>query len=377
MTKATIALSLIVILLAACGPADTEVQPVAIDGAELESFADEFFPAQMERLHIPGVSFVLVQSGEIVLSRGYGSANLDTGSPISQTTVMRIGSVSKPFVATAVMQLVEQGKLDLNSDVNEYLSAFQLEDSYSEPVTLAQLLTHTAGFEDPPYATSIDPRQVQPLSEHLAANMPPRTHRPGQDFLYSSYGYALAALVVEDVSGLPFDQYVARNIFQPLGMVQSGYLLAPPVPEKMATGYFYQEGRQVPQPVDYDDDYPGGSIISTAEDMSHFLLAHLQDGCFKDACILQATTVAEMHQRQAKTPFERQNVTLGFVEGLEDGQRFLGHSGAIRGFGTSLNLMPDHDLGYFFSFNEECYQTSACEIVSAFRQQFLARFFSD
>jgi CubicO group peptidase (beta-lactamase class C family) len=378
VTRGAIVLLIIAILLAACHAADHEVEPVEMDPVELESFTDEFFSTQMQTLRIPGLSFVLVQNGEIVLARGYGYADLETDNTISaETTVMRIGSVSKLFVATAVMQLVEQGELDLHTDVNHYLTALQLEDTFPEPVTLAHLLTHTAGFEDPPYATHTDPQQVQPLDEHLAGNMPPRTHPPGKDFVYSNYGYALAALVVEEVSGTPFDLYVAQNIFEPLGMTQSHYLLAPPLPENMATGYFYQDGVQIPQPMDYDDDYPAGSIVTSAEDMSHFILAHLQDGCYQGACILQAATVADMHQRQAETPYKGQHVTFGFTEGLQEGQRLLGHSGAIGGFGSSLNLMPAHDLGYFFSFNEECYQTSACEIVSAFRTQFLEHFFSD
>ena len=378
MTKATVALLLILTLLPACGPADHEIEAVAIGPAELESFSDQFFPAQMEKLHIPGVSLIVVQDGRIILAKGYGYADLAMGSAISaETSVMRIGSISKLFVATAVMQLVEQGELDLGTDVNRYLMALQLEDTFPQPVTLAHLLTHTAGFEDPPYATYTDPHKVQPLSDHLAEKMPPRTHPPGKEFIYSSYGYALAALIVEEVTGIPFDQYVEEKIFRPLGMTHSRYLLDPPLPENLTTGYFYQDDVQAPQPVDYDEDYPGGSIVSTAEDMSHFMLAHLQDGCYQGGCILQASTVAEMQQRQAKTPYEGQNVALGFVEGLQDGQRLLGHSGAISGFGSILDLLPAHNLGYFFSFNEECYQTSACEIISAFRTQLLERFFSD
>ena len=351
---------------------------MAIDPAELELFCDQFFPAQMEKLHIPGVSLIVVQDGKVVVAKGYGYADLATDSPMSaEASVMRIGSVSKLFVATAVMQLVEQGKLDLDTDVNHYLTAFQLKDTFPQPVTLAQLLTHTAGFEDPPYATFTDPHEVQPLGEHLAEKMLLRTHEPGKEFIYSNYGYALAGLIVEEVSGSPFDQYVEEKIFRPLGMTHSHYLLALPLPENLATGYFYQDGVQVPQAVDYDDDYPGGSIVSTAEDMSHFMLAHLQDGCYQGGCVLQASTVTKMQQRRAKTPYEGQNVALGFVEGLQDGQRLLGHSGAIRGFGSILDLLPEHNLGYFFSFNEECWQTSACEIISAFRTQLLERFFSD
>jgi CubicO group peptidase (beta-lactamase class C family) len=364
------------LLLLACTPARPPGEPVVIDPAELQAFADAFFPKQMKALQIPGLAFAFVQGGEVIYAQGYGYADLETEAPVdADSNVMRIGSVSKLFVATAVMQLVEQGRLDLQADVNHYLTAFTLADTFPEPTTLAQLLTHTAGFEDPPYTSNTDPGQVQPLGAFLAANMPPRTHRPGEVYAYSNYGYALAALVVEEVSGTPFDRYVDQNIFQPLGMTQSSYLLAPPLPENLATGYQVQEGVQVPQPMDYDSDYPGGSIVSTAEDISHFIVAHLGDGCYQGACILQPATLAEMHQAQAATPYEGQSATFGFVEAINDQVRLIGHSGAIRGFASNLNLLPEHDMGYFFAFNEECYQTSACQILSEFRQQFLKRFF--
>lgn len=363
-------------LVAACGPADRQIQPVTIDPDELEAFADKFFPLQMERLEIPGLSFVLVQHGEVVLAKGYGYASLEDALPISaEATVMRIGSVSKTFVATAVMQLVEQGELDLHNDVNRYITTFQLEETYPQPVTLAHLLTHTSGIQDPPYQSSTDPSQVPPLGTYLAESMPPRTSAPGETFLYSNHGYALAAYIVEEASGLPFDQYVTERILQPLGMAHSGYLLGTPLPENLAVGYFYEDGTQNPQAVDYDGTYPGGSLVSTATDMAKFMLAHLNEGCYQDLCILQPSTVAEMHRQQADTPFEGQAAAYGFVDARQDGQRLLGHSGAIRGFGNSLNLLPDHNLGYFFSFNEECYQTSACEVISAFRNEFLERFF--
>lgn len=371
-------------LLVACRPADNETEPVVIysepvviDPLELEAFADAFFPAQMEELHIPGVTFIFIQDGEILLAKGYGYADLEKGIPVSpDATVMRIGSISKLFVATAVMQLVEQGQLDLHTDVNEYLTTFQLENTFRQPVTLAHLLTHTAGFEDPPYSSNTDPTIVQPLGPYLAEFMPPPTDPPGQAFRYSNHGYALAAYIVEQVSGLSFDRYVAEHILRPLGMTRSGYLLSPPLPEGLAVGYFYEDGAQVPQPMDYDHDYPGGSMVSTAHDMAKFMLAHLQEGCYQEACILQPSTVAEMQQQQAETPYEGQNVTYGFAEKLQNGPRLIGHSGAIRGFGNIMDLLPEHNMGYFISFNEECYQTSACEIIPAFRERLLEQFFT-
>ena len=363
------------LLLFACQAAGKPAKLVVIDPVELQAFADTFFREQMEKLHIPGVSFIFIQGSEVVYARGYGYANLETETSINaDSSVVRIGSVSKPFVATAVMQLVEQGKLDLYTDINRYLQTFQLKSTFPEPVTLAHLLTHTAGFQDPPYFTYTDPTKVQPLGPFLASNMPSPTNPPGEIFSYSSYGYALAALIVEEVSGTPFDQYVEQNILSPLKMTHSSYLLSPPLPKHMVTGYQYRDGKQIPQPVDYDDDYPGGSIISTAEDMSHFMLAHLGDGCYQGACILKPTTLTEMHQRQADTPYEGQYVTFGFTEGILDGQRLLGHSGAIRGFGSILDLLPELDAGYFFSFNAECLETSACQIIPDFRNQFLEWF---
>ncbi len=354
---------------------NTHAQQITVDPQELERFADEFFAGQMAERHIPGLTFVAVQKGQPLVAKGYGLADMEKQISFAENTVVRIGSVSKLFVATAVMQLVEQGKLDMHTNVNQYLTTFQIDDNFPTPVTLAHLLTHTGGFEDPRYRSNTDPASVQPLGPYLAEYMPPRASPPGQVFCYSNHAYALAAYVVEQVSGIPFDQYVEENILHPLGMERSGYLLSPPMPAGLGVGYSYEDGTHIPQPIDYDSDYPGGSLISTAADMAKFMLAHLRDGCYQDRCILQPATIADMHQQQATTPYDGQNVTYGFVEGIKNDQRLIGHSGAIRGFGSILDLLPKHNLGYFFSFSLECLDSSACEIIPKFREQFLDRFF--
>lgn len=374
--RATLAVIVMALALAPASCHRVPAGPVELDPAELESFVDAFFAKEMEERHIPGVTFIFVQDGDVLLAKGYGSADLEAGLPVDPlASVVRIGSVSKLFVATAVMQLVERGQVNLETDVNRYLTTLRLEDTYPQPVTLAHLLTHTGGFEDPPYASNTDPALVGPMAGYLAAHMPPRTSPPGGVFRYSNHGYALAALVVEQVSGQPFEQYVEENIFRPLAMGQTRYLVAPPLPEGLAAGYLYEGGRQVRQPVDWDSDWPGGSAVSTAADMARFMLAHLQEGCHQGTCILQPATLARMHERQGATPYKGQAVTYGFAEATVRGQRLIGHSGAIRGFGSILTLMPEHHLGYFFSFNSECLGTTACGIVGAFRQQFIRRFF--
>ena len=383
MKKIVYVILFVLFLLPACQPVQTtQTDMVTIDPVDLARFADKFFAKQMDKLDIPGVVFIFVQDDEVIYAKGYGFANLEQKTPMdAANTVVRIGSISKSFVATAVMQLVEQGKLDLHADVNQYLTTFQLEDIYPEPVTLAHLLTHTAGFEDPPYATSTDPATIRPLREYLTVNMPSRTHAPGDVYIYCSHGYDLAALIVEEVSGVPFVEYMEQNIFKPLGMEHTQYLLAPPMPENLAIGYFYEKGSflqksvQIPQPMDYDNSYPSGSMVSTASDMAHFLTAQLQSGCYTGVCILRPETIAQMHTAQVPTSREEQKATFGFVERPLVGQRLLGHSGAIKGFGDMLEFFPEQGFGYFLSFNEECWQTSACAIIQEFREQFSEHFF--
>lgn len=351
-------------------------EPGPIDADELEAFTDHFFSEQIEELHIPGLIFVCVQDGQVLLAKGYGNADLEQGIPFDpDETAVRIGSVSKLFVATAVMQLVERGELDLHTDVNQYLSAFQLDDNYPEPVTLAHLLTHSGGFDYPPYWTTTDPTEVQPLGPYLTEHMPPRIIPPGEVLAYSSHGYDLAAYIVEKVSGIPFDQYVEENTLQILGMTQSGYLLSPPKQDVLAMGYAYDGEVQIPQPIDYDPGYASGSFVSTAADMAKFMLAHLQNGCYQDTCILQPETIAMMQQQQFTNHPRLAGWTYGFSEGFENNQRWIGHGGAIRGFGSDLTLLPAHNLGYFFSFNQECWQTGACKITQRFREQFFDHFF--
>ncbi len=361
--------------LASCQGSGVPAKSAVIERARLAQFTDDFFPLRMETLGIPGLCFVLVEDGAVVLSMGYGVADIASGERLDpDSTLMRIGSVSKPFVAVAVMQLAEAGRVSLDVDINRYLKSMQVQSDFTTPVTLAHLLTHTAGFDDPPYVSNTDPASVRPLAQFLADSMPPVTRMPGTSFTYSNYGYALAALVVEEVSGQPFDRYVLDQILRPLQMSDTGYLLAPPVPGKIATGYKLVAGAQEPQPIDYDGDYPGGSIVSTAADMSHFLVALADGGCYQGACILRASSVAEMFEARAETPYEGQRVTYGFVQGVSGGQLLLGHSGAIRGFGSLLGILPDPEIGYFFSFNEECYETSACDIIPEFRTAFAGRY---
>ena len=359
--------------LSACKPETRDSQERTAEN--VEAFADEFFARAMREHLIPGVSLVVVNDGEIQIAKGYGFANREMQTPIDPyETVMRIGSISKLFIATAVMQLVEQGALDLHHDINQYLQGSQVivDNRYPEPVTLAHLLTHTSGFGET-WQPSTNPEDYPSLGGYLAENMPDRLSSPGAEWLYSGHGMALAAYVVEVVSGEPFDQYIQIHILQPLHMDKSRYVLDSSMPHGLAQGYAYENWAYVPQPMDYYGDYPSASLVTTAGDMAKFMLAYLNNGCVGDECILKPETIELMQSEQIQT--KEGGHAFGFVQGFWNGERLVGHSGAIRGFGAIMDLIPERDMGYFFAFNLECLDSSACEMIPEFRTAFMDLFF--
>jgi len=214
------------------------------DPKELEAFLDALLNEWMEKAHIPGLVFVLVKGDEVLFAKGYGYADVENKKAvIPDKTIFRVGSVSKLFTATAVMQMYEQGLLQPNTDVNRYLRSFQLDEDYPEPVTMAGLLTHTAGFRGGAIGSSIrDESEVMPLKEYVAASKIPRAMPPGQVINYSNYGYNLAGYLVEEISGIPFAEYIDRNILKPLGMEHSRFDLKPDQAPEPAQSYSFVNG---------------------------------------------------------------------------------------------------------------------------------------
>jgi CubicO group peptidase (beta-lactamase class C family) len=341
------------------------------DPKELESFLDKFIIEKMEEYHIPGLVFVLVKDDEIFFTKGYGYADLDKKIPVKpDETLFRVGSVSKLFTATAAMQLYEQGHLDLNTNVNEYLKLFKLEENYPKPVTVANLLAHTAGFRGRAigYLTLRESDRI-PLSEFLAANVPPRALPPGSVISYSNHGFYLAGHLVEEISGVPFAQYVADSILLPLGMEKSSFLMLPHLLPNLAKSYSFSNGNYKAVPVRYSipESSPAGSMIATANDMARFMIAHLQGGRFGDNRILNEGTCREMHQQQFTNHARLPGTCYGFYEYSGHSQRAIFHDGDIAGFSSRLFLLPDLNLGIFVCNNGD---------NSRFRMQLTDQFLS-
>ncbi|MGB7537035.1 MAG: serine hydrolase, partial [Anaerolineales bacterium] len=265
-------------------------EPGPADPDEMESFFDGIMEKQMLSFHIPGATVSVVKDGGLSFAKGYGYADLEKRIPFNpETSLVRIASITKLFTWTAVMQLVEQGRLDLNTDVNTYLKTFQVPDTYPQPVTLAHLMAHTAGFEDRTIGTGARSKQdVPPLGEYLSRHLPARVRPPGLVSSYSNHGAALAGQIISEVIGMPYERYIQEYILDPLDMnhTTAWEPLPEPLRSDLAASYQFTNGGYEPIPFIFDVTVPDGSISASSVDMTHFMIAHLQDGRYGNSRIL-------------------------------------------------------------------------------------------
>ena len=324
----------------------------ALTAADVATFFDGMIPVELERADIAGATVAVVKDGALLFAKGYGYADVETGKPVvAEATLFRPGSVSKLFVWTSVMQLVEQGRLDLEKDVNAYLD-FQIPATFPEPITMRHIMTHTSGFEEFLQDLFVDDaRKLRPLGEYVRDHLPRRAYPPGTVPAYSNYATALAGYILERISGRPFDDYVEDQIFRPLGMTRTTF--RQPLPDgwedSMSSGYtLASEGRK---PFEVVGAFPAGSVSTTATDMGRFMLAHLGEGAGGDGRILKPETVRLMHARQFGMSDDMNGMALGFYEESRNGARIIGHGGDTQSFHSDLHLIPEAGLGFFISFN--------------------------
>jgi CubicO group peptidase (beta-lactamase class C family) len=340
----------------ASSPGQDREQPGLTGPAELETFVDNFMAAQMEPNHVAGATISVVKDGKLFFAKGYGYADVQNRVPVDpDTTLFNTGSVGKPFTWTAVMQLVEQGKLKLNADVNTYLD-FNIPATYPEPITLIHLMTHTPGFEERLYGISASsPEKIVPLGQWLARNIPARVRRPGEFASYSNYGASLAGYIVQRVSGMSYDEYIETNILQPLGMAHttSRQPLPPELAAYMSGGYTYANGAYQAKDFELINIAPAGSISASATDMARFMIAHLQNGRYGEARILEEATARQMQRRLFTHDQRLDGSTYGFFDWTKNGQRIIYHSGESSFFRSLLALLPDQHTGLFVSTNSE------------------------
>ena len=357
-------------------PAPTAARP--LERADVEAWLDGFMPFSLARGDIAGAVVVVVKDGQVLLQKGYGYADVKEQKPVDpEHTLFRPGSVSKLFTWTAVMQQVERGKLDLDADVNQYLDFEIPPGPGGKPVTLRNIMTHTAGFEDT-YKELIttDAAKLPQLGELVKGRIPARIFEPGTMPAYSNYATGLAGHLVERTSGLGFYDYLDQNIFVPLGMTQSSF--RQPLPEallaNMSKGYTLGSDDK---PGDYEliGLAPAGSLASTGADMAKFMIAHLQKGAYGENRILSAETAEQMHNSALTLLPSLNRMLLGFYETNVNGHRVISHGGDTLYFHSNLHLFLDDHVGLYVSMNSTGKEGAAGPLRSGLYREFANRYF--
>ncbi len=357
--------------------ADAE-QPVAspaeLTRTNVESWLDGFLDYELQRGDIAGGVVVIVKDGEVLLQKGYGYADVEKRRPVDpERTLFRAGSVGKLFTETAVMQLVEQGKLDLDAPIDAYLG-FKVAEAFGKPVTLRNLITHTGGFEELLNGLMYsDPNKLPSLEDFVKRTRPVRIFPPGEVPSYCNYCLALAGYIVQRVSGETFDDYLDHHIFEPLGMQHSTF--RQPLPEKfaadMSKGYDVASG-----PATYFElvgPAPAGSITATGADMARFMIEHLR--AEESGALLQPQTARLMHNASFQTTPPVNGMALGFFQADRNGQRIIEHGGDSQVFHSQLILFMDQGVGVFSSFNSTGREGAVGGVRSALFEQFTDRYF--
>jgi len=317
----------------------------SLDSETVSEFSDEFFKKNMEKYDVPGAVITIVKGNKVLFSKGYGYSDVDNSIPVTTDgTLFRIGSVSKLFTAMAIIQLANEGKIDLEEDVEEYLPKLNINNPYDTKITMSMILTHIAGIDSEMIGElSMEDPGENSVSEFMESRTIDIVREPGKIIEYSNQGMAVAGYAVEQISGQSCKEYIKNHIFKLIGMNQSKYELED---KKISKGYIKENGNVVEKGLEgYFKIYPIGGIVSTAADMAKFMIAELKG--------TDSSVVKMMHERQTGLNDYVPGMCYGYHEKYRNDVRVVQHSGYTPdGFLTELSLMLDEEVGIFISINQ-------------------------
>jgi CubicO group peptidase (beta-lactamase class C family) len=347
--------------------------PVELTAADLESFVESLMAEQIDKNKVAGAVIAVVKDGAILFAKGYGHADVAAKTPMTpDATLVRPGSISKLFTAVAVMQLVEQGKLELDRDVNDYIDFAIPAPEGGVPVTLRRLMTHRAGFAEQYKELITFQAQPKSLGDWLKAHRPPRLYPKGDVSSYSNYGVALAGYIVERASGATFADYVAAHIFTPLGMTRATMAVPPPSALLPMVSQAYWSSDRPPLPgYEMVPALGAGSLAATAEDMTRFMRALLGGGEWEGQRILKTETLTEMLSPQVKHPAGEMG--LQFVKFQFGGRDYIGHTGGTIAVYSNFIFLPEENFGLFVSFNSAASGRALIEMPRQIAERYFPR----
>jgi CubicO group peptidase (beta-lactamase class C family) len=311
----------------------------------------------LDRWPCAGLALGVIADGGLAWFHGHGLADVAAKTPITEDTIFRIASITKTFTAVAVMQLWEQGLVDLDAPGNDYLRTFQLVPVKSSlrPATVRHLLTHTAGVGywrrltdlfQPGVGSGVRAGRsgAPPLAQYYRRGLPVDVE-PGTKWAYSNHGFAALGQIVEDVSGQPLDRYFRDRIFDPLGMEHTDLIRSDRVRPNLATGYVLRShglkpvaDREVPTP-------GGGGVYSTTADIARYVAALLRIANNEQGSVLKPETVATMFQPHFQPDPRVPGMGLAFELGQEGDHRTVGKTGVLPGFHSAIGMAPEEGIG--------------------------------
>ena len=362
-------------LMAASIETEAPVVTHELSATDIDAWLDGYLPFALAQGDIAGAVVVIVKDGQVLTQRSYGYADVAARRRIDPaTTMFRPGSISKLFTWTAVMQLVEEGKIALDADVNRYLD-FIIPPFDGKPITMRNIMTHTPGFEAALKHLIVfeGSGPVPSLGDALKQSLPKRVFAPGTTGAYSNYAVGLAGYIVERASGMPFEDYVERKVFAPLGMTHATFHQPLPAALEPFMAKGYRLASLDPEPYEFVTLPPAGSLAVSAADMAKFMIAHLDQG----AGLMQPATAQLMHDPAYIAVPGVDRMALGFIEQRVNALGAIGHGGDAINFHSDLWLLPAQHVGLFMSMNSAGTGRATHEIRLALFQQFGSRYFPE
>lgn len=326
------------------------------EDAVMEAFVDGVVGAHMREHGAPAVSVAVVRDGRTVFAKTYGLEQVEPRTPARDDTLFRIGSISKTFIWTSMMMLVERGMVDLDADVNNYLTEVRVEDAFGAPVQVKDLISHRAGFEDSIGVFTLDPTADQSLAQALNDAQPRRVMGPGSRVSYSNWGAALSALIVENASGVSYAAFLQREILGPLGMTAT--LLQGPDDSRIGGAFRHATGYKADGAAPEEITMmhigafaPAGAMSMSAGDAAKWMLFHLGKGALGDVRLMRPETHDAMWSRVFDDLRGAADVAHGFQTTTYRGEPLFSHGGATLAFYANMAMAPGLDFGVYVSQN--------------------------
>lgn len=339
---------------------------------DIKNFINTYFKDKMEKYSVPGAGIEVVKDNKEVFKMGYGYSDLKSKVEVDpDKTSFPACSVSKLFTATAIMQLYEEGKIDLDKDINDYIYPYKVINKYDEAVTCRNLLTHSSGLDEASElnGTTTDENSIKSQEYYMDTHAPIVVTEPNTICRYSNEGYNLLGYIVEKVSGISYEEYIKEKILKPLNMENTSVRLKT---SDTAIGYTYSDDSYAANPLPYQYSSGSAGIIATVKDMENFIIANLNNGQFQNNSILSKKTLSMMQSKQFSNAEDLPGMGFGFIRSYRNRQEIIKHEGAlIAGYTTTLFLIPKENLGIYVATN------SLNPLPFNFEEEFLNYFYPE